>query len=60
MFSTTPRMGTFRVLNIPMAFTATLLATSCGVVTTSIPVTGMVWASVSGMSPVPGGRSTMR
>jgi len=29
-------------LNIPIALTATLLATSCGVVTTKIPVIGMV------------------
>jgi len=47
-------------LNIPIAFTATLLATSCGVVTTSIPVIGIVCASVNGISPVPGGRSTIR
>ena len=60
MFSTTPMMGTFSFSNMPIALTATLLATSWGVVTTSMPVIGMVCASVSGMSPVPGGRSTTR
>ena len=42
------------------ALTATLLATSCGVVITRIPVIGIVCARVNGMSPVPGGRSTIR
>ena len=42
------------------ALTATLLATSCGVVITRIPVIGIVCARVSGISPVPGGRSTIR
>ncbi len=53
-------MGTLSFSNMPIAFTATLLATSCGVVITRMPVIGMVCASVSGISPVPGGRSTMR
>ena len=60
MFSTTPISGTFSLSNIPTALTATLLATSCGVVTTRIPVIGIVCASVNGISPVPGGRSTIR
>ena len=60
MFSTTPSIGTFSFSIIPIAFTATLLATSCGVVTTRIPVIGIVCASVKGISPVPGGRSTIR
>jgi len=45
---------------MPIAFTATLLATSCGVVTTRIPVIGIVCARVSGISPVPGGKSTIK
>ena len=60
MFSTTPIIGTFNLLNIPIAFTATFIAISCGVVTTNIPVIGMVCAIVNGASPVPGGRSMMR
>ena len=42
------------------ALTATLLATSWGVVITRIPVIGIVCASVNGISPVPGGKSTIR
>jgi len=42
------------------ALTATLLATSWGVVITRIPVIGIVCARVNGISPVPGGRSTIR
>ena len=35
-------------------------ATSCGVATTTAPVSGIDCASVSGTSPVPGGRSITR
>ena len=33
---------------------------SCGVVTMTAPVIGTRWHSVSWMSPVPGGMSTIR
>ncbi len=60
MFSTTPMIGTLSLLNMPIALIATFMATSCGVVTMRMPVIGIVWAIVSGASPVPGGRSMIR
>ncbi len=46
--------------NILSPLRASMSAMSCGVVTMIAPVTGTFWASVSWMSPVPGGRSTTR
>ena len=43
--------------NIFRPFLASISAMSCGVVTMTAPVTGTCCASVSWMSPVPGGRS---
>ena len=54
MFSTIPRIGTFSWRNIATARTASSRATSCGVQTTTAPVSGRLWARVSGTSPVPG------
>ena len=60
MFSMIPRTGVLSVLNMAIAFCATLSATSWGVETTAAPVSGIDWHSVSCTSPVPGGRSTIR
>ena len=60
MFSTRPRMGTPTFSNIFTPFLASISAMSWGVVTTTAPVMGTRWASVSWMSPVPGGMSTSR
>ena len=60
MFSTSPSSGTPTFWNIATALRASISAMSCGVVTISAPVTGTRCASVSWMSPVPGGRSTTR
>ena len=46
--------------NIAMPRPTSSSATSCGVVTITPPVTGTCCTSVSGASPVPGGRSTTR
>ena len=46
--------------NILRPLRASISAMSCGVVTITAPVTGTFCASVSWMSPVPGGRSTTR
>ncbi|MDR8834885.1 hypothetical protein FEQ02_05971 [Burkholderia pseudomultivorans] len=46
--------------NIFRPFFASSSAMSCGVVTITAPVTGTRCASVSWMSPVPGGMSTIR
>ena len=54
------RIGTPTVSNIVRPFLASMSAMSCGVVTITAPVTGTFCASVSWMSPVPGGRSTTR
>ncbi len=56
MFSTTPTMGTFTFSNILRPLRASISAMSCGVVTMMAPVTGTFCASVSWMSPVPGGK----
>ena len=60
MFSTTPRIGMPTFSNILRPLRASMRAMSCGVVTMTAPVTGTFCASVSWMSPVPGGRSTTR
>ncbi len=60
MFSTMPRMGTPTFSNILMPFLASSSAMSCGVVTMTAPVMGTRCDSVSWMSPVPGGMSTIR
>ena len=60
MFSMMPRMGTFTFWNMRRPFLASMSAMSCGVVTTTAPVSGTYCESVSWMSPVPGGMSTIR
>ena len=60
MFSTMPRIGASSCWNIRTARTASSSATCCGVATITAPANGSSWHSVSGTSPVPGGRSTMR
>ena len=60
MFSTRPSTGTSTFSNIFSALRASSVATSCGVVTITAPATGIFCARVSWMSPVPGGRSTIR
>ena len=60
MFSTMPRIGMPTFSNILRPLRASISAMSCGVVTITAPVTGTFCASVSWMSPVPGGRSTTR
>ena len=60
MFSTSPTTGTFSVRNMETAFCTSMSATSCGVETTTAPVSGQDCARLSATSPVPGGRSTMR
>ncbi len=60
MFSTTPRIGTFRRWNMPMALRTSSSATSCGVVTITTPLSGSTCESESWASPVPGGMSKTR
>ena len=60
MFSTMPSTGTSTLANICRALRASRVAMSWGVVTMTAPETGTRWASVSWMSPVPGGRSITR
>ena len=54
------RSGTPTFSNILRPLRASISAMSCGVVTITAPVTGTFCASVSWMSPVPGGMSTIR
>ncbi len=60
MFSTMPRIGMLTLRNMAIAFTASNSATSCGVQTTTAPVSGNNCESVSAMSPVPGGMSIIK
>jgi hypothetical protein len=60
MFSMTPSTGTDTLRNICRPRRASASAMSCGVVTMTAPLTGTRWDSVSCMSPVPGGMSTIR
>ena len=60
MFSTMPTIGTPTFSNILRPLRASSSAMSCGVVTITAPVTGTFCDSVSWMSPVPGGMSTIR
>ena len=60
MFSTMPTIGTPTFSNILSPLRASSSAMSCGVVTITAPVTGTFCDSVSWMSPVPGGMSTIR
>ena len=60
MFSTMPSTGTLTFSNILSALRASSSAMSCGVVTITAPLTGTRCESVSWMSPVPGGMSTIR
>jgi len=60
MFSTIPMIGTFSRLSMASALPTSDSATSCGVVTSTVPLIGTAWASVSWASDVPGGRSTTR
>ena len=46
--------------NIATALRTSETETPCGVVTTTAPATGTLWAMLSDTSPVPGGRSTIR
>jgi hypothetical protein len=56
MFSTIPRIGIPTFSNILRPLRASMRAMSWGVVTMTAPVTGTFCASVSWMSPVPGGQ----
>nr|QNO45315.1 hypothetical protein MMIICKHE_00003 [Methanosarcinales archaeon ANME-2c ERB4] len=61
MFSTIPITGMPSSFAKVTDFLESRRATSCGVVTTIAPSRfGINWATLSGSSPVPGGRSTMR
>ncbi len=60
MFSTIPRIGIDTLSNISFARMTSASATSCGVETSTTPAARTFCASVSGTSPVPGGRSRMR
>ena len=60
MFSTMPKISTLTFSNIATLRLASFSATACGVVTTTAPAIGTVWARVNCTSPVPGGRSTSR
>ena len=60
MFSTTPSTGTSTRFHIAIAFSTSMIETSCGVVTITAPVIGISCDSDSWASPVPGGRSTSR
>ena len=57
MFSTIPIIGMFISFAIFTAFETIMETRSCGLVTITIPSTGMDWNIVSGTSPVPGGQS---
>jgi len=59
-FSTTPSTGMETFWNMRRPLRASSSAMSCGVVTMTAPLTGTRCASVSWMSPVPGGMSTTR
>ena len=60
MFSTRPRMGTATLSNMSLARMTSARATSCGVETSTTPAALTFCEMVSGMSPVPGGRSSTR
>ncbi len=60
MFSMMPSTGIDTLRNIARPLRASIAAMSCGVVTTTAPETGTCCDSVSWMSPVPGGMSTIR
>ena len=60
MFSITPSTGMFSCRNIPTALRTSETATPWGVVTTTAPAIGTLWAMLRATSPVPGGRSTTR
>ncbi len=60
MFSITPRTGTRTWRNISRPRRATVMLTSCGMVTMTAPDNGAVCDSVIWASPVPGGKSTSR
>ena len=55
-----PSPGPCTSSNIVRALRASRVSTSGGVATTTAPASGILCASVSWMSPVPGGRSTIR
>ena len=54
MFSTMPRTGTLSFWKAPTPRRASLTESSCGVVTTTPPVSGTSCATLSCASPVPG------
>ena len=57
MFSTMPSTGIFIIRAMFTAFSTIMPTSSCGLVTTTMPSSGMDWNTVSGTSPVPGGMS---
>ncbi len=58
IFSIIPRIGILTFLAKFIAFFASRRATSCGVITMTIPsASGISWQILKGSSPVPGGRS---
>jgi len=60
MFSTSPSSGTFTRATIWAALRTTMPARACGEVTSTTPLIGSDWSTVSEASDVPGGRSTIR
>ena len=60
MFSTRPTMGTSIISAIFTAFSTTMLTSSWGEATITMPSRGMDWNTLRDTSPVPGGISTNR
>ena len=60
MFSTMPSTSIFTRRNMAIALTASSRATSCGVQTTTAPLSGNNCESEMATSPVPGGMSITR
>ncbi len=60
MFSISPSTGTLTASNIRRPRRAIFRLTNWGVVTMTAPDSGTLWARLNWMSPVPGGRSTIR
>ena len=60
MFSTTPTMEMFIISAIFTAFSTTMLTSSWGEATMTMPSRGRDWKMFKATSPVPGGMSTKR
>ena len=60
MFSTMPTTSMLTLRNMAMALAASNSATSCGVHTTTAPLSGSSCESDRATSPVPGGMSMIR